>query len=94
MAIYIGIADAHSIKSFLREGPESAGELRAMVNHQRHEVIYRVELADDQAREIEKAIADGNHIGALERLKNMDVAIESSCDVSAVVGFDPEPEDG
>ena len=94
MAIYIGIVDAHGIKSFLREYPESAGELRAMVNHQRHEVVYRVELDDDQAREIEKAIADGNHIGALERLKNMDVDIEFSSEVSVVVGFDPESGDG
>lgn len=54
MTIYVGIADAHGIESFIPESEARVDllQLRAACNRQRHAVVYEAELEEEQARPI------------------------------------------
>ena len=65
----MGIADAHGIESFLDYDQKTATILgmRAMLNRQRHAVLYVVEI--DDATEVEAHIKSGDYEEALRILK-------------------------
>jgi hypothetical protein len=81
--IYYGIADAHGLESFLpaRIDLDVGGfnidprelammVLRAQANAQRHAVVYQVNIAVQDARDIQKALDAGEFTEALLELKS------------------------
>ena len=70
--IRIGIADAHGIESYLPEDEAKVGilSMRASCNRQRHALVYKADVTEEDDRNIKKFIEKKNYTGALEYIKN------------------------
>lgn len=88
--VFVGIADAHGIESFILEENATAQQqvifsLRAGANRQRHAVAYRAMLSEEGVAIVEKQIEKKDFIGALHALKIQakEVKVESDLHVKS-----------
>jgi hypothetical protein len=104
MKTFRGLADAHGIEFFKSTEQLSEMEdkeeqhfnfvvkLRAEHNRQRHAVVFQAEVSDKAEGLIQKAIEEGDFVGALDTLKAYATTIQVEEGWEKSWGLIPNPE--